>query len=137
MTALGGIADEILETVYETLSGDTTLVTTLGCQVYDYVPDNRAYPYVDLGEAYSTKDATFSKDARNVLLRLHVWSQYRGSKETWNIIGRIDTLLDEVALTVDGATLEACNVETANVFKDPDGKTRHGVIDVRIQVAES
>lgn len=137
MANLTGISDAIHAAIYSTLTGDVTLMALI-TGVYDDVPDATAYPYVQMAsESWSSKDATFSKDARSVLIRIHARSQYAGAKEAWSILGRIGILLDETALTVTGATVEAVNVEASNVITDSDGRTRHGVVDVRIQLAET
>lgn len=133
-----GISDEIHEAVYELLTGDVTLTNLVTGGIHDEVPQNRSYPFVQMGsESFESKRATFSVDGRNVLVRIHVWSQYQGAKEAWNIIARIGTLLDETTPAVDGAVVESCEVELAQVLPDPDGITRHGVMDLRVLIAES
>ncbi len=122
--------------VYARLTADATLMTQVTNRVYDDVPDSTAYPYIDMGEAFETDEDAFSQDNYSILLRLHVWSQYQGRKEAVDIMSRVATLLDEYALTVSGATLSRCVVEQKQILRDPDGKTRHGIIDVRVQAGE-
>ena len=65
--------------IYTKLSTDSNLTTTLGASVFDDIPENTPYPYVQLGEDtaidYSTKDQTGSE----VTVNIDVWSRYRGS----------------------------------------------------------
>lgn len=132
-----GISDEVHEAVYERLTADATLMTAVGSRVYQHVPDSTAYPYIHIGETFETKDATFEADGRSVLVWIHVWSDYTGEKEAWTITGLVGDLLDEYALTVDGGSVQSCEVEMAQVTRDPDGLRRHGKLDVRVSVAES
>ena len=74
---------------------------------------------------------------RNVLLTIHAWSQYAGSKEASAIMGRMGDLLDEITLTVSGAVAMLCEVEMSQVLRDPDGVTRHGVMQLRVRCSAS
>lgn len=132
-----GISDEVFEALWELLDGDATLDSLATGGIWDSVPDSRAYPFVQLGEVFETKDATFSVDGRSVLVWVHVWSQYAGKKEAQSILARIGDLLDETALSVDGASVQNCEVEYTQVTMDPDGRTRHGLAHVRVSLAES
>lgn len=132
-----GIEDAVTAAVYSRLTGDATLVALLGSGgVYDEAPQPPVYPWVQVGEAIVTKDAVFERDGRNCLLRLHIWSQYAGSKECSAIMAQIGDLLDEYALTITGGTVESCEVEQTQSLRDPDGITRHGIMDLRVRVAE-
>ena len=44
-------------TIYSTLSGDSTLTSTLGASVFDDVPESTSFPYVVLGEE-NTQEST-------------------------------------------------------------------------------
>lgn len=132
-----GIEDAVTAAVYSRLTGDATLTTLLGSGgVYDEAPQPIVFPWVQLGEATVTKDAVFERDGRNALLRLHVWSRYAGSKECSDIMARMGDLLDEYALTVSGATVESCEVDQTQIMRDTDGITRHGILDLRVRLAE-
>ena len=119
------------EAIYTRLSNDSTLTSTHGASVYDEVPEGSSFPYVTIGETttvdYSTKDSIGSDQT----LMLHVWSQYRGAKETKNIMDRLHDLLHDYSLSVTGANLINLRYEFSDLIRDPDGITRHGVIRFR------
>ena len=121
------------QTIFSTLSGDSQLTSTLGADVYDDVPDHISitFPYVQIGEDtatdYSTKDLVGSQ----TVINLHVWSRYRGSKETKQVMDRVHTLLHDSNLTVTGHNLVNLRFEFSDVLRDPDGVTRHGVMRFR------
>ena len=118
-------------TIYSTLSNDNTLTNTLGAGVFDEVVENASYPYVALGEEtaidYSTKDL----DGGEFTINIHVWSQYKGSKQTKEIMDRIHDLLHDSSLSVSGFNLANLRFEFSDILRDPDGITRHGVMRFR------
>ena len=118
-------------TIYSTLSNDNTLTNTLGAGVFDEVVENAAYPFVALGEEtaidYSTKDLNGGEFTINI----HVWSQYKGAKQTKEIMDRIHDLLHDSSLSVSGFNLANLRFEFSDILRDPDGITRHGVMRFR------
>ena len=118
-------------TIYSTLSNDNTLTNTLGAGVFDEVVEIASYPFVALGEEtaidYSTKDL----DGGQFTINIHVWSQYKGSKQTKEIMDRIHDLLHDSSLSVSGFNLANLRFEFSDILRDPDGITRHGVMRFR------
>ena len=118
-------------TIYSTLSSDNTLTNTLGAGVFDEVVENATYPFVALGEEtaidYSTKDL----DGGEFTINIHVWSQYKGAKETKEIMDRIHDLLHDSSLSVSGFNLANLRFEFSDILRDPYGITRHGVMRFR------
>ncbi len=117
--------------IFTLLSADNNLTSTLGASVFDDVPEETAYPYVQIGEDtaidYSTKDLNGS----DVSVNLDVWSRYRGSLEVKNIMDRIHTLLHDSSLSVAGTNFINMRFEFSDIIRDPDGITRHGVMRFR------
>ena len=117
--------------IYSTLSNDNNLTQVLGAGVYDEVKEGATYPFVALGEEtavdYSTKDLVGGETTVNI----HIWSQYKGSKETKQIMDRIHDLLHDSNLSVTGFNLINLRFEYSDIMRDPDGVTRHGVMRFR------
>lgn len=122
---------ELQTAIYSALSGDSNLTSTLGASVFDEVPDQSSYPFVALGEEtvveYDTKDL----DGASHTINIHVWSQYKGAKQTKQIMDRIHTLLHDSSLSVSGFNLIRMQFEFSDIMRDPDGVTRHGVMRFR------
>jgi len=118
-------------TIYSTLANDNTLTSTLSAGVYDEVLEGASYPFVSLGEEtavdYSTKDT----DGGETTINIHIWSQYKGAKETKQIMDRIHDLLHDSNLSVTGFNLINLRYEFSDIMRDPDGVTRHGVMRFR------
>ena len=117
-------------TIYNALNV-SAVTTTLGCGVYDEVIEGNTYPFIALGEEtaidYSTKTSTGSETTINI----HIWSQYKGSKQTKEIMDKVHDLLHDSNLTVTGFNLINLRFEFSDIMRDPDGITRHGVMRFR------
>ena len=119
------------EAIYTRLNNDSTLTSTYGASVYDEVPEGSSFPYVTIGETTALDYSTHDVDGSEQTMTLHVWSQYRGAKETKNILDRLHDLLHNYSLSVTGANLINLRLEFSDLLRDPDGITRHGVMRFR------
>ena len=117
--------------IYSALSGDSTLTSTLSCGVYDDTPEESAFPFIVIGEDTTTEYGTADVDGGSTTVTIHVWSQYKGSKEAKNIIDRVHPLLHDSSLSQTGFNLVNMRYEFSDVLRDPDGVTRHGIIRFR------
>ena len=127
--SIGGFA--LQSTIYSTLSGDGNLTTTLGASVFDDVPESTSFPYVQICEDNVTEFDTKDVNGSETTLTLHIWSEYKGSKETKQIMDRVHDLLHDSSLSVSGFNLINLRFEFGDIMRDPDGKTRHGVMRFR------
>ena len=120
-----------LQTTIYTALNVNAITTTLACGVYDEVIEGNTYPFITLGEEtaidYSTKTATGSETTINI----HIWSQYKGSKQTKEIMDKVHDLLHDSNLSVTGFNLINLRFEYSDIMRDPDGITRHGVMRFR------
>ena len=119
------------EAIYTRLNNDSTLTSTYGASVYDEVPEGSSFPYVSIGETTALDYSSNDVDGSEQTMTLHVWSQYRGTKETKNILDRQHDLLHDYSLSVTGANLINLRFDFSDLLRDPDGITRHGVIRFR------
>jgi len=124
--------------IFNILSGDSTLDTLIGNnRIYDEVPQGSAYPYVEIGDETTIDNGTKDKDGQEFTQTIHIWSRYRGSKETKEIAERIYTLLHNSAISVTGASFANCRNEFFTILLDDDGLTRHGVMRFRVVVFDT
>lgn len=122
----GSPARPLQEAVYARLSGDTTLVTTLGCDVFDHVVDAESFPYVAIGDITEVRNSTMGRTGRDFTMTLQIVSQFNGYDQVNDIHNRVDQLLDRWAPTVTGWNATQMQHEFFETFRDPDGLTRHG-----------
>ena len=124
------------KTVFDALDGDSTLQSKV-TDIYDFVPQSTAYPYVTIGDDTTTDNATKNLDGNEHTIMVHTWSRYRGRKEVKDIMARIYALLNNSSLTVSGASLVNARFEFADILVDPDGLTKHGVQRFRFVVFDT
>jgi hypothetical protein len=109
----------------------SALTSDLSCAVLDEVKQSQNYPFLTIGEEtaidYSTKDVIGGEYTVNI----DVWSQYKGSKETKQIMDKVHDLLHNNNLSVTGFNLINLRFEFSDILRDPDGVTRHGVMRFR------
>mgnify|MGYP001576911343 CR=1 FL=1 len=123
--------------VYARLTADATLMALIS-GVFDFVPDGTAFNYVTIGDATERRFDTLGLRGRDETLTLHIWGRdsatVSGFKPLQAIHSRIDTLLDEYAISVSGWNTLTLRFENATQLRMPDGYTRQIVLRYRIMV---
>tara|TARA_Y100000114_G_scaffold156999_1_gene186499 strand:- start:4719 stop:5120 length:402 start_codon:yes stop_codon:yes gene_type:complete len=109
----------------------SAVTSDLSCGVFDDVPQSASYPYIVLGEETAVDFSVKDIQGGDFTVNIHVWSQYKGSKETKQIMDKIHDLLHNINLTVTGFNLINLRFEFSDIMRDPDGITRHGVMRFR------
>jgi hypothetical protein len=111
-------------------------VLAVSGRVFDEVPQDVAFPYVELGEFQTVDDGAQCHDGQEVFATLHVWSRAAGQVEAKTIAGAVRGALHEAELALGAAWqfLEIAHQDT-RYLKDPDGLTSHAVLSFRALVA--
>ena len=121
-------------TVYNALLASNPLTTKLGGNnIYDFVPENTAFPYVKIGDQTMVDDGTKTKKGTDFTLMIHAFSRYRGSKEIKEIMSLVYDVLHESSLSVSGA-MNNMRFEFSDIIKENDGLTTHGMQRFRVFV---
>ncbi|AVO44065.1 DUF3168 domain-containing protein [Phreatobacter cathodiphilus] len=108
------------------------LVAALGGpKIWDEPPRDAAFPYVTLGEARVTDWSTGSSSGHEHALTLHVWSRQGGQTEAQVVAGEIVAALEQVPLSPAGHRLVNLRFATADIRREDDGRTFHGVVRFR------
>ncbi|MFF9639388.1 DUF3168 domain-containing protein [Streptomyces bacillaris] len=119
--------------VVQRLKGDSAL-SALVDAVYDYLPEDVPYPFVQVGEAIETPRNSHDRYGRETVITLHVWSKYRGYAQAHRIAAQVVALLDHQPLTVSGLDHIATRFEFSQTLTDPEppGDIRHVVLRFRV-----
>ena len=126
----------IQDGIYNKLTASTSL-NDLVTGIYDYIPSQTEYPYIKLGDMTEVPWDTFSKRGETNTTTIHVFSDFRGNKETLNIMDKVSTLLEAADFTVTGYNLVYCRREFKTVYEEEQGTVRHGVLRFRVMVRET
>ena len=109
----------------------SAITTALNCGVYDEVVESASYPFISLGEETAIDYSTKNQNGGEYTINIHIWSQYKGAKQTKEIMDKVHDLLHDIDLTVSGFNLINLRFEFSDIMRDPDGVTRHGVMRFR------
>jgi hypothetical protein len=99
--------------------------------VFDFVPDNQAYPYVTIGDTEFQDRGTKTFEIFDGQLTIHVWARpgSRGRAPVMDIMTAIYDLLQEHTFTgITGFNTINLRYEFSTVLVEPDRVTYHGVI---------
>lgn len=132
--------DELQKLLYDTLAGSTA-VMTLADKVYDAVPPD---PWKGPRGGYISFGASdvFNEDAECLTNSTHTvqidcWSRKVGSVHCKRMVDAVYALLHEnTSLTLSVNCLVEMQVVLRQVFRDPDGLTTHGVLQVQADIEE-
>jgi hypothetical protein len=126
---------QLQTSLYNRLSNDSNLLLKVK-GVFDAVPKNQSYPYIALGEDTASDWSTKTNSGEEITHTLHVWSRYDGKKEAKEIMNLILESLSQPLSIEGGFFIEFSKVELMEVFDDPDGLTRHGVMRLRFRISQ-
>lgn len=124
------------QAVVTALGASSALTAIVGDRVYDAPPRNAAFPYVSFGQVSVADWSTGTETGAEHQLVLDAWSRAAGKRECHAILDAIDTALNDAALTLAGNALVNLRFQFADVRRDPDGITFHGVIRFRAVTEE-
>tara|TARA_B110000285_G_scaffold190892_1_gene218359 strand:- start:1 stop:402 length:402 start_codon:yes stop_codon:yes gene_type:complete len=133
---MSNYASALQQTVFNALDQSSTL-QNLVTDVYDFVPESTAFPYVKIGEQTMVDNGTKDKKGSDFTIEVHTFSRYRGSVEIKNIMSVVYDILHESSLSVSGASLVNMRFEFSDIIKENDGLTTHGVQRFRVFVLSS
>jgi hypothetical protein len=123
---------DLQKAAYGALAGDAPLTGLLGGQhIYDHVPQDAAFPYVVIDEMRLNDWSTGTERGSEHILMLHVWSRYRGKRETYEIGDAIRERLDDAELTLEDNRLVNLMHQFSDLKRDEDGETWHAVLRFR------
>jgi len=128
----GSASWQVQQAVYSALGANSALTALLGgSRIYDDVPHAAAYPFVTMGQTSSSDFGAGAEDGEEHILTLHVWSAYGGRSEAQIIMGAIRDTLHKAQLALSGHTLVNLRQQFADIRREADGITIHGLLRYR------
>jgi hypothetical protein len=106
-------------------------------QVFDHVPQQQPYPYVNIGDLTGVEYDTDDKDGGEITITVHTWSRARGMKELAELMDAVYAALHNQSFAVAGEVVVLCYFEFVQTMTEPDGLTRHGVQRFRFITQET
>lgn len=135
----GSPLSSVQQAVFFLLNNDATLRNQVNA-VYDYVPSNFPYPYVQLGTFYSQPSLTFTNYGEDVIATIYVYCRNQelaggpqGSLQTEQIMNTINRILAAKIFPIgDEWANMGCWFDSSNVMVEKDGITWNGILKYRI-----
>lgn len=136
----GSPLSAIQQAMYFILSNDLRLREQTNNAIFDFVPNNYRYPYVQLGEFTSTDFSTFTNYGEEVIATLHVFCRNeqiqggpQGSRQAQEIMYTVNRLLANKVFPIgDEYSSAGCFFDSSHVLMESDGITWHGILKYRI-----
>lgn len=127
----------VQQLIYGTLNGNAPLKAVVS-RIYDMaVPETASptYPYIVVGEKMETAENRLGGIGRSVAVTIHIWSNYRGSKQIGEIMEMVQSLLENrsLALTLSGWHLNAITLELSEILED-SVDLQHGILRFRVRL---
>jgi hypothetical protein len=118
--------------IHGALKNDGPLVAMLGgAKIFDEPPREASLPYVTLGEAVVSDRSTSTEVGDEHALTLHVWSRQGGHREAHIISGAVLQALIDAPLAPEGQHLANLRFVAADIRREADGRTYHGIVRLR------
>lgn len=120
------------------------ITSTLGCAVYDHVPQAPTFPYARLQSPTENRLDTMAKAGKTLTLQVHVFTSsdnYEGGGKAQAIVSKVSELLNYpvIDLTASGFDCLFCRPEDAFDAGDDDLNgviVKHYVQTIRVEVME-
>lgn len=131
-------SEELQRLLFVTLT-ENTAIKALAAGVYDKIPpapfaDKTAY--ISFGATDSSEDDADCINGQEVTMAIDVWSRAVGSLECKNLTDLVRKALHRRSLQLNVNALVDVWVVLTRVFRDPDGLTTHGVVQVTAHIEE-
>lgn len=118
--------------IHGALTADAPLIAFLGgTKIYDEPPRAAELPYVTLGHDVISDASTATEASDEHALTLHVWSRQGGHREAHLIAGAVLEALADAPLDLADHRLANLRFIVADVRREADGRTYHGIIRLR------
>lgn len=120
--------DQIQRALYDLLNDG------LSAPVFDFVPEDQAYPYVAIGEATQVPDNAHDQYGSETTHVIHVWTEAEGWTQANSIADEVVRLLDhqQQNLVMDDHRAVSIRREMTRTMRDPDPRIRHVPLRFRI-----
>lgn len=128
---------EIQSAIYSKLVNSTAVMAMVK-GVYDDVPqaakaeDNGAFPFIVIGDDDYLNWDTDTEVGWQADFRVHIWSRYGGKKELLEIFSEVHNALNRTDTTTQSYDVLDINHVSVDSFVEPDGRTRHGVMQFKL-----
>lgn len=109
--------------LHAALAADAALAALLGgARIHDEAPRGAEPPYLTFGDARARDWSTGTDKGAEHALVIDVWTEHRGGRASMLIAARVEALLHDAALTLEGHRLVNLRFEQAEARREAQGR---------------
>lgn len=118
------------------LKADAGVVALVDARVYDVPPVDVGFPFVSLGPGDFMTERRDDMVARTETIQIDVWTRDERRRQPCKaLMDAVTSALDQADLTLDDPYgLGRLDLVLARLLDDPDGITRHGVLQFEAEI---
>lgn len=125
----------LVKAIIAELKATAAVTNVVGQRIYTDPPQKETFPYIVIQNdavTYSTKDIAGMEHTLDV----NVYSRNKSPKQASTIRAAVYTALNrqEGSISLDTGSISNIYCDTTAMFKDPDGKTWHGLASFRVVI---
>lgn len=98
----------------------------------DFPEDDDAFPFVTFGPSMGSAWDTKTDFGATASPQIDVWSRAHNFDEVNNVLNVIRRALHYQSLSIHGACHVSTQVTAMQSMRDPDGQTKHGVVQLSV-----
>lgn len=120
------------------LLADGDVAAAVGARIYDGPQADAAFPYLSFGTSYAIADDAQCIDGVQEVAQVDVWTRDDG--KVWpckDLVAAVRRAIHRAEISLATHACALCRVELAQVLDDPDGITKHGVVQVTAYLEET
>jgi catalase (peroxidase I) len=102
--------------------------------VYDEVPDTVQFPFVRIGEPDAIGELTKNVGSNRIDFTIHVFSNYKGKKEVYNLVETVVNLLNSLEAVVNEVRVLVLGYDI--IYQEEDEDVKHAIIKLHTQIYE-
>lgn len=128
---------ELQGALYTALTQDAALSALVNGRVYDAVPQNVEFPYVELGPETVVPFRPEGIAAGQHDIQIDCWARGQGMAGVKAITAAVKAVLESGAVTLSVNAVSNLFVRSIRHVDDPDGSTTHGIVSISLYAEET
>jgi len=132
------VSVSLQDVILAALRGNAGVAALVGDRIYDHAPEDAAFPHIDFGPSDYVPDDADCIAGRVEAQQIDVWSRDQG--RGWpakRLVDAVKAALHGHEADMATGALVSLEVTLCQVLDDPDGITKHGVVEVEALIEEA
>jgi len=122
--------------IYSILINDSELNTLLDGRIYNYIPQNEIYPFLQIGRNTNSFLGSFDISGSRVTYTISIYANKKSFKSLYNIAGRVRELIDRNDIPIGGSDCCVFSVQFLGMVENPlaDLEIQGRMVDIDFEI---